>query len=68
MKEKLGTLKYEGCFVVVIIEHPDDYVICIDTLKHEGEVVNWSWLEGGNIVKMADTFEAYFIGKLEDCL
>lgn len=53
---------------LVVIEHLGDYVICIDTLKREGEVVNWSWLDGGNIVKIADTFEMYFIGKLEDCL
>ena len=53
---------------LVVIEHLGDYVTCIDTLKSEGEVVNWSWLDDGKIVKIADNFETYFIGKLEDCL
>ena len=53
---------------LVVIEHNGDYVTCIDTLKHESEVVSWSWLDADGIVKESDSFEAYFIGKLEDCL
>lgn len=54
---------------LVVIMHNGDYVTCIDTSKKgEGEVVTWSWLDGGNIVKVADTFEAFFIERLEDCL
>ena len=53
---------------LVVIEHNGDYVTCIDTLKHEGEVVSWSWLDADGIVKISDSFEAYFIEKLEDCL
>ena len=53
---------------LVVIEHLGDYVKCIDTLTSEGEVVSWSWLDSDGIVKYSDSFEAYFIGKLEDCL
>lgn len=53
---------------LVVIEHLGDYVTCIDVSKNNGEVVTWSWIDDGKICKKADTFEAYFIAKLEDCL
>ena len=53
---------------LVVIEHNGDYVTCIDTSKSEGEIVSWSWLDNDGIVKYSNTFEMYFIEKLEDCL
>ncbi|MBQ7775064.1 MAG: SMI1/KNR4 family protein [Lachnospiraceae bacterium] len=53
---------------LVVIEHNGDYVTCIDTSKEDGQIVTWSWLDDGKIVKIADNFEKYFTEKLEDCL
>ena len=53
---------------LVVIEHNGDYVTCIDTLKSEGEIVSWSWLDNDGIVKYSCAFEEYFIEELEDCL
>lgn len=53
--------------MATIIEKRDCTDFCIDTLKeNKGQIVTWSWLDNGNIVKKADNFEEYFIEKLED--
>lgn len=52
----------------VVIEHGGDYVTCIATSKEDtSEIVKWSWMKGV-ASKIADSFEDYFMGKLEDCL
>ena len=54
---------------LVVIEYNGDYVTCIDTLKDsDNQIVTWSWLDNGKVLKKANNFEKYFIEKLEDCL
>ena len=65
----LVTLKYRDQGLpeyLAVIEYEGDFVTCINC--EDGSIVTWSWFGKKEVCKTSDSFEAYFMEKLEDYL